>query len=407
MYNQHSKFINKQILYSLIVLVINGLLFCFSFDWPSFLSAIPLLSNLYYLILLFKERKLFDTYKPKFRIVIFIVYYFILVLGVLGVYEIEEYTYLSICSVLGVSIAYLCLLMSLLASGYVKRKELKSLSRNQQIDELDPIDGREIKTIRKSKTFGIGYVSRLDSGLTLVLLIGLIIIGAVVMSIMGQDNLLLSIVLFFLYVFSIWVLVLLIRSKIIGKPLREFENNYDYAKLEEYCNKVINNPNVHIETANYYKIILANYVGIFSIDKREEILKDIFEPSFPLYRFFYYLLVDSFKYLDDKEKLLETYEKIKKDALLQSKNLQRQIDSQIYQAKVIFGEIEVEDVYKAIPLVGKTKLAIINQKTSLLRYYYYRNDKENVNKMFNEIKEITKDIPLYPKEDIRLNKYKL
>ena len=405
MYNQHSKFINKQILYSLIVLVINGLLFYFGFDWPSFFSVIPLLSNLYYLILLFKERKFFDTYKPKFRIVIFIVYYFILVLGVLGVYEIEEYTYLSICSVLGMSIAYLCLLMSLLASGYVKRKEFKSLSRNQQIDELDPIDGREIKTIRKSKTFGIGYVSRLDSGLTLVLLIGLMILGVVVMLIMGQDNLLLSIVLLFLYVFSMWVIVLLIRSKIIGKPLREFENNYDYHKLEEYCNKVINNPNVHIETANYYKIILANYVGIFSMDKREEILKDIFEPSFPLYRF-YYLLVDSFKYLDDKDKLIETYENIKKDLLLQSKNLQRQIDSQIYQAKVIFGEIEVEDVYKAIPLVGKTKLAIINQKTSLLRYYYYRNDKENVNKMFNEIEEITKDIPLYPKENIRLNKYK-
>ena len=32
--------------------------------------------------------------------------------------------------------------------------------------------------------------------------------------------------------------------------------------------------------------------------------------------------------------------------------------------------------------------------------------KENVNKMFNEIEEITKDIPLYPKENIRLNKYK-
>ena len=58
--------------------------------------------------------------------------------------------------------------------------------------------------------------------------------------------------------------------------------------LEENLNKVINNPKVHDETTNYYKLLLANYVGIFSLDKRKEILDDMFIPSYPMYRVNYF-----------------------------------------------------------------------------------------------------------------------
>ena len=405
MYNSHSKYIGKQVFLSIIFLVINVLIFYFGYYWYDLFCIIPIATVVTQLVFVFKERKKFDYKKPVLRQILLILDLVFVIFGVVLLEgSIIDESRVSLAGALAAGVTYSHLVLSLISFLIVRIYEVKRLSKRNQVDELDPIDGTSLK-VSKGKTFGIGYISKKDFAITLTcLIISIVIFVGLIFSFIPNETGGLEIFLSFVGFAFVYLMILFVRVKILNKPFREFEDTFDYPKLEENLNKVINNPKVHDETTNYYKLLLANYVGIFSLDKRKEILNDMFVPSYPMYRV-YYFAVKALEFVDDKEKLYECYQEMKNDPQLQAKNLQKQIDKMIKQAKIIFGDLETKNFDADFPIIYNSKLMHINHKVAKLRYYYYRNDFDNVNLMKEEFKKFIADIPLYPKENLKIDKY--
>lgn len=404
MYNAHSKYIGKQLGFSILFLFINVLIFYYGYFWHEIFCIIPLSTIVVQLVLVFKERKKFDYKKPIFRQILLILELIVAIFALVSLEgDIVDESRVTLVAAISASASYTNLILALLSFAFVRAYEVKKLSKRNQVDELDPKDGTSLN-IQNVKKLGLGYISKKDFGITLCshILAPLIMIAVSFLSFDDMD--ILEIIISFICLFIVYFMILLIRVKIISKPLRKFEDTFDYPKLEETLNKVINNPKVHDETINYYKLLLANYIGVFSLEKRKEILKDVFVPSFPAYRLNYFM-VESLEFVDDKEKLYECYQKMKDDPALKAKSQQRQIDKMIRQAKIIFGDLETKNFDADFPIVYNSKLMHINNKVAKLRYYYYRNDMDNVKIMAEDINKFIADIPLYPKENLKINKY--
>ena len=405
MYNSHSKYIGKQIGISILCLVINVLIFYYCYFWDDLFCVIPFVTLIVQLVFVFKERKKFDYKKPILRQILLILGLVVAALGVslLDGNPVDE-SRVSLAGALCAGVTYSHLLLSLLSIAIVRVYEVKRLSKRNQVDELDPVDGTK-STIQHGKKLGIGYTSKKDFSLTITCLIASIVIfiTLMIMFMPNETGVIEIVFAFFGFVF-VYLIVFLVRIKFVNKPVREFEDTFDYPKLEKELFKVVNNPIVHDETRNYYKLLLANYIGLFSLEKRKEILDDMFVPSYPAYRLNYFM-VQALEFNDDKEKLYECYQEMKNDPQLQLKNFQKLIDKLIRQAKIIFGDLETKNFDADFPIVYNSKLMHLNNKIAKLRYYYYRNDFDNVKLMADEINKFIEGIPLYPKENLKIDKY--
>lgn len=403
MYNAHSKYISKQMIVTLIMFIVNIILFNNSSVLFDFLCIIPVASLVFQLILTIKERKKFDIKKPKIRHIFIILYIIFTVLSLIVVGE--EGTLVNIAAACGTVFSWFNLFALIISFLIVNVYERKRLSNKHIIDELDPIDGNA-KIKKKQKTYPLGYISKKDYLLTTFSLILSNVILCVIFLVLSPDEFGgFEILFLFVSLFVAMFVIMIARTKKINKPLREFENTFEYEPLEKELLKVTKNDKVHIETINYYKILLANYVGVFSLEKRNEILSDVFIPSHPQYRLMYFM-IKALEFADDKDKTIESYEKLKLDPELKSKSIIKQLDSYIYRTKVIYGEINVDDFDKKFPLRFNTNLAKIGHLKDKLKFYYYRNDINNANRIIEELKELIETIPAYPKDKIDIDKYK-
>ena len=267
MYNSHSKYIGKQVFLSIIFLVINVLIFYYGYYWYDLFSIIPLGTLVAQLVFVFIERKKFDYKKPVLRQILLILGLIVTISGVaLLEGNLIDESRVSLAGALASGVTYSHLVLSLLSLLFVRVYEVKRLSKRNQVDELDPIDGTSLK-VTKGKTFGIGYISKKDFAITLTcLIISIVIFTGLIFSFIPNETGGLEIFLTFIGFVFVYLMILFVRVKILNKPLREFEDTFDYPKLEEELFKVVNNPKVHDETRNYYKLLLANYVGLFSLE---------------------------------------------------------------------------------------------------------------------------------------------
>ena len=404
MYNAHSKYIGKQILLSFIFCAVDFLLFAFCSQWHSIFCLIPLIGLIFLLILLVRERKKFETKRPVLRIVFLIINLIILLLAISLSKDIENETVVSISSAVGLCLTYEHLIVSFISWIIVKVNENKNLEKQNQTDELDPINSEE-KVNVVVKKLPLGYISKKDRNrfvLSTLLVILISIIVTVLFQLIGVNSIIVTFVVLFIGI----IVLVIIRAIRMEQPLINFENDFDIEKFQNYCLEIVNNPIVHNETRNYYNILLANYVGFFSLDKRKEILDKVFVPSFPGYKINYYL-VDSLQYNDDKDKIYKYFEDLKNEEELKSKKYQKIINKILRQHKIVFGDLGMENFEKDFPIARKTKLVYLNNKILKLKCYFYRNDVENVNNMIKEIEEFLNTIPNYPKNDDKITKYKL
>lgn len=403
---KHTKHLHKQLLINIIFSILNLVLFIKADVIYEGLFFIPLLSIVYCFVLVVKERKLFDTKRPKLRFALLIISMIFTSISVLLFVNDDSMSLLEVSSVLCLLTTYINLVITLIKVIVVRSYENKQLYKEKQVDELD---GIEPEKIIDKKSYPLGYVSKKDylvSSIVIITVTLVIIIPTFIFA-FANESVDLKKLLGGLGVYLVaFASIAIIRQKLANKPLIEFENDFDYEKLEKRVNKIISDSKVHYETRNYYKIILANYAGFFDLEKRKEILKYIDEPRHQMYKFMYDQVL-ALEFIDDNEKILEIYGNMKKDPLYQTKTIQRIIDKYIRQIKVSCGMINVSNIDNEFKETRQTKLAKYNNLVIKLKYYYYRNDIANNQDIRNQIDELTKSIPVSNPRSERVERFTL
>lgn len=402
----YTKHLEKQMLLSLLFSIINLVFFIKSdviFEWLFF---VPLITVVYLFILVLKERKLFDVKKSKVRFVFLIIAIVFILISIILFINDSNRTLLEVSSVLCLLTTYFNMIITLIKTIVIRFRENKKQYAALQVDELD---GVEPTIVVDKKTYPIGYISKKDYLITVTIIIVLtfaILIYTLVSAFSNDDvnlgNLIAGLVMFMLE----YVLVAICRQKIVNKPLIEFENDFNFEKLEEKANEIINNPKINFETRNYYKIILANYAGFFDLEKRKELLMNISAPKNPMYKLIYDQVL-SLEFIDDDEKIIEIYENMLKEPLYQAKNFQKIINKYIHQTKISCGMIDVANIDNEFKEVRQTKLAKHNNLMIKLKYYYYKNDIENNKDVRNQIDELNKFIPESKHRSERVERFTL
>ncbi len=402
MNNLHSKRISIQALLSLIFFFINIPFLEYIDVLPEFLFIIPIAEIIFFLVLVIKERKEFETKRPKFRLVFLIISLVFLALSLLLLKDDPEYSLLEISASIVIFLMYSNMIINFISAIIVYKFEQEVYKQSQQIDELD---GVEIKN--NVKTMPLGYVSKKDHTVTTIVLLSTTFLLTVLFIVLndGKGMQVFTGLLFFLSLFIVFFVMGLVRVKIISKPFRDFENDFNIKVFEEKLNKIIQNEKVNLETRNYYKLVLANYIGIFSTVERKKLLDEVFIPNHAEYKLVYYQIITLD--LETKEEVYEVHQKAKEDPTFKSKLLQKRIDSLLTFNKKIFGDIKIENIDKAFPQVGNTKLSKINVYVSKLKYYYYQNDVEKNHNIKKELDIYLESIPVFPKNYARIEKFTL
>ena len=365
MAGKHLNKLNKIMLLSFLFSFINYFILFVEEYMPKAVVLISIVMIAYILILTLNENKEFDEFKPKFRIALLIITLVIVVLG--STYASDSIEYLA--GSMGLLTAIFLGLNGIFCLSTNAKLTTKINESNKKDVVKNVLDGEVTSPVNKKKYLPVGYTSKKGYVIFFAITFIVTIICIFMVSVLSQSgNMLLTfgavIILFIFYFFGI-----IIRNKLINKPIIDFENDFDYKKLEEYYTKAINDDKVHPETVNYSKLILANYIGLFSNEERKQKMLEVYEPVTPGFKMFY-MIVKELDNIDDKEYYLKTLENLKEDESLQLKVFQKQITTYIHKMRCIYGEENVEDFDKAFPVVRKTKMAIILNQLDKAKYYF-------------------------------------
>ena len=147
MNNLHSKRISIQALLSLIFYFINIPFLEYIDVLPEFLFIIPIAEIIFFLVLVIKERKEFETKKPKFRLVILIISLVFLALSLLLLKDDPEYSLLEISASIVIFLMYSNMIINFISAIIVYKFEQEVYKQSQQIDELDGVENVEISHV--------------------------------------------------------------------------------------------------------------------------------------------------------------------------------------------------------------------------------------------------------------------